>query len=240
MRDIHLEKKERRTMQKERPGADSAGFFSEDSLFAGLKENERLQIAQAAVKKVYGKNTVILSEGDTSDSLYMVCSGKVKVSIIDEYGKEIILALLGPGEYFGEMTAMAEGTSRSACVMTREPCELMVLRKEDFRKIVTGNPDIVFSLLLKSMERLREANKKIESLALLDVYGRVARLFTKLGRLENGVQVIDEKLTHQDIASMVGSSREMVSRVMKELSGGGYISVTNKTITVNGKLPYSW
>jgi len=227
-------------MRADMPGSNLLGFFSGDSLFSGLKENERQLIIQAAIKKVYAKNTIILSEGDTTDSLYMVCSGKVKVSIIDEYGKEIILAILGAGEYFGEMTAMVEGTSRSACVMTREPCELMILQKEDFRKIVKSNPDIVFSLLLKSMERLREANKKIESLALLDVYGRVARLFTKLGRPDNGVQVIDEKLTHQDIASMVGSSREMVSRVMKELTAGGYITVNHKTITINGKLPYSW
>jgi len=227
-------------MQADLSGSKLGGFFSEDSLFSGLKEHERQLIMEAAIKKVYAKNTIILSEGDTTDSLYMVCSGKVKVSIIDEYGKEIILAILGPGEYFGEMTAMVEGASRSACVMTREPCELMILQKADFRKIVKSNPDIVFSLLLKSMERLREANKKIESLALLDVYGRVARLFTKLGRPDNGAQVIDEKLTHQDIASMVGSSREMVSRVMKELTAGGYITVNHKTITINGKLPYSW
>ncbi len=215
-------------------------FFSGDSLFSGLQEHEKQLIIQAAGKKVYPKNTIILSEGDTTDSLYMVRSGKVKVSIIDEYGKEIILAILGPGEYFGEMTAMDEGGARSACVMTREACELMILQKQDFRKIVKSNPDIVFSLLLKSMERLREANKKIESLALLDVYGRVARLFTKLAQPGNGAQIIEEKLTHQDIASMVGSSREMVSRVLKELTTGGYITVTNKTITINGKLPYSW
>lgn len=215
-------------------------LFKKNALFTGLAPNELQVIVKAAQKKIYPKNTIILSEGDTTDSLYMVCSGKVKVSIVDEYGKEIILALLGPGEYFGEMTAMAEGAARSACVMTREACELLVLQKEAFRKIVKNNPDIVFGLLHKSMERLREANKKIESLALLDVYGRVARLFTNLAKSREGFQVIDEKLTHQDIANMVGSSREMVSRVMKELSSGGYITVNGKSITINGKLPYSW
>jgi CRP/FNR family cyclic AMP-dependent transcriptional regulator len=215
-------------------------FIEKNTLFSGLSCDELHLLVRAAQKKVYPKNTIILSEGDTTDSLYIVCSGKVKVSIVDEYGKEIILAILGPGEYFGEMTAMADGASRSACVMTREACELMILQKEAFRKIVKNNPDIVFNLLHKSMERLREANKKIESLALLDVYGRVARLFTNLAKSHGDVQIIEEKLTHQDIASMVGSSREMVSRVLKELSSGGYISVTNKTITINGKLPYSW
>lgn len=215
-------------------------FFEKNPLFAGLNENERQLLTQAARKKTYPKNTIILSEGDTTDSLYMVCKGQVKVSIVDEYGKEVILALLGPGEYFGEMTAMADGAARSACVVTREACEMMVLQKDDFRKVVKDNPDIVIALLKKSMERLREANKKIESLALLDVYGRVARLFTNLSKPCNGVQVIEEKLTHQDIANMVGSSREMVSRVLKELSSGGYVTVTHKTITINGKLPYSW
>jgi len=215
-------------------------FFQINPLFSGLSETERQLIIRAARKKAYPKNTIILSEGDNTDSLYMVCKGQVKVSIVDEYGKEVILALLGPGEYFGEMTAMADGVSRSACVVTREACEMMVLQKDDFRKVVKDNPDVVIALLKKSMERLREANKKIESLALLDVYGRVARLFTNLSRPCGGVQVIEEKLTHQDIANMVGSSREMVSRVLKELSSGGYITVTNKVITINGKLPYSW
>jgi len=215
-------------------------YLGNNPLFAGLNDSERQVLLNAARKKVYSKNTIILSEGDNTDSLYMVCKGQVKVSIVDEYGKEVILALLGPGEYFGEMTAMADGAARSACVVTREACEVMVLQKEDFRKVVKDNPDVVIALLRKSMERLREANKKIESLALLDVYGRVARLFTNLSRPCEGGQIIEEKLTHQDIANMVGSSREMVSRVLKELSSGGYITVTHKTITINGKLPYSW
>lgn len=215
-------------------------FFEKNPLFSGLNASERQLLLQAARKKTYPKNTIILSEGDTSDSLYMVCKGRLKVAIVDEYGKEIILALLGPGEYFGEMTAMADGASRSACVVTRETCEVLVLQKDDFRKVVKDNPDVVIALLRKSMERLREANKKIESLALLDVYGRVARLFTSLSRPCDGAQVIEEKLTHQDIANMVGSSREMVSRVLKELTSGGYVTVTHKTITINGKLPYSW
>lgn len=215
-------------------------FFIKSTLFSALSSDERQIILRTAQRKVYPKNTIILSEGDTTDSLYMVCSGKVKVSIVDECGKEVILAMLGAGEYFGEMTAMSEGAARSACVMTREMSELLVLRKEDFRKIVKNNPDIVFALLGKLMQRLREANKKIESLALLDVYGRVARLFTNLAKPCGDCQVIEEKLTHQDIASMVGSSREMVSRVLKELASGGYITVENKNITINGKLPYSW
>lgn len=215
------------------------GFLT-SALFSGLSEQDLGTIKQASVKKVFPKNTIVLSEGDLTDSLYIVSSGKVKVAIIDEQGKEIILAILGPGDYFGEMTALEDGSARSACVVTREKSEVLILAKQYFREIISANPDIVFGLLKNSIERLREANKKIESLALMDVYGRVAQLFTQLAKGDNGRQVIADKLTHQDIASMIGSSREMVSRVMKELSLGNYITVTNKIIEINGKLPYSW
>jgi len=212
------------------------------AIFSKISDRDLDAIKQAAVKKIYPKNTIILSEGDLTDSLYIVASGKVKVTIIDEHGKEIILSILGPGDYFGEMTALEEGSARSACVVTREKSEVLVLAKKDFREIISNNPDIVFSLLKDSIERLREANKKIESLALMDVYGRVARLFLQLAKPDgdNGKQVIEEKLTHQDIANMVGSSREMVSRVMKELCLGEYVSVNNKIIEIHKKLPYSW
>ncbi|MFO7605940.1 MAG: Crp/Fnr family transcriptional regulator [Desulfurivibrionaceae bacterium] len=212
------------------------------AIFSGISDPDLDKIKQAAIKKVYPKNTIILSEGDLTDSLYIVACGKVKVTIIDEHGKEIILSILGPGDYFGEMTALEAGSARSACVVTREKSEVLILSKKEFRKIISANPDIVFSLLKDSIERLREANKKIESLALMDVYGRVARLFLQMAGVDNdtGKQVIDERLTHQDIANMVGSSREMVSRVMKELCRGGYISVNHKIIEINKKLPYAW
>lgn len=216
-------------------------LFEKNPLFASLQEEEFDQLIAACARKVFSKNTIILSEGDQTDSLYIIYKGKVKVSIIDEQGKEIILSILGPGEYFGEMTALVDGKSRSASVTTRESCTVYIITKRDFRNLVSHNPDIVFNLLRGSMERLREANKKIESLALMDVYGRVARLFTSLAKQNSDqTSIIEEKLTHQDIANMVGSSREMISRVMKELSNGGYISVDKKIIVINGKLPYAW
>lgn len=209
-------------------------------LFECLDEDEREALAEVAVLKTFPKNTILFSEGDTTDSIYIVYTGKVKVTIIDKHGKEIILSLLGPGEYFGEMAALVEGETRSASVMTREPTKLFVISRKDFKEVLTSHSDIVFNLLRGSLERLREANKKIESLALMDVYGRVARLFLQLAKPKNDKYVIEEKLTHQDIANMVGSSREMVSRVLKELSVGEYISVSKKVITIKKKLPYSW
>ncbi|MBU0728559.1 MAG: Crp/Fnr family transcriptional regulator [Proteobacteria bacterium] len=215
-------------------------ILRKNPLFSCLNETELTALASVAVKKTYPKNTILFNEGDKTDSIYIVYSGKVKVTIIDSHGKEIILSLLGPGEYFGEMAALIDDETRSASVMTRETSELLVISRNDFREILSTHPDIVFSLLKGSLERLREANKKIESLALMDVYGRIARLFMQFAQSSGETQIIEEKLTHQDIANMVGSSREMVSRVMKELTTGEYIEVNNKLIEIKKKLPYSW
>ncbi len=212
--------------------------LKDSPLFAGLDEKELEQAEKVAVRKKYPKNTVVFSEGDTSNSLYIISSGRIKVSITDENGKEIILSMLGPGEYFGEM-ALLDDSPRSACAVTKEPTELIIISKNNFMNIFSSNP-LAFNLLQELTKRLRGANKKIESLALLDVYGRIARLFTQLGKPDGEKIVLSEKLTHQEIANMVGSSREMVSIILKELSNGGYISVENKMITVNRKLPYSW
>jgi CRP/FNR family transcriptional regulator, cyclic AMP receptor protein len=207
-------------------------------LFSDLSEAERTNLEKVGVRKKYPKNTIIFSEGDTTDQLYVIINGKIKLTINDNDGKEIILSMLGPGEYFGEM-ALLDNEPRSACAMTKEPTELLLFSKNDFLQIFSSNP-IASRLLQGVIKRLREANKKIESLALLDVYGRIARLLTQLGRPEGEKLIIEERLTHQEIANMVGSSREMVSIILKELSTGGYVSIDNKMITVNKKLPYSW
>lgn len=211
------------------------------SLFNCLTDEECESLLQVAIRKTYPKNMMLFTEGDKSHSIYMILRGKVKVTIIDENGKEFILSILGPGDYFGEMAALGENESRSASVVTREPTELLIIFKEDFRRLIGSNPDIVFNLLKGLITRLRDADKKIESLALMDVYGRVARLFTGLARPHgDNTFIIDEKLTHQEIANMVGASREMISRVMKELTTGNYITTEKKQIIINGKLPYSW
>ncbi len=207
-------------------------------LFSGLTEEQIRDLEKVASKKKYPKNTIIFSEGDKTDSLYVITDGKIKVTINDEDGKEIILSILGSGEYFGEM-ALLDNQPRSACAMTKEPTELLQFAKDDFMQIFSSNP-IAFNLLRGLIQRLREANKKIESLALLDVYGRVARLLTHMGKQVDDKLVLEDKLTHQEIANMVGSSREMVSIILKELTNGGYISIENKMITINRKLPYSW
>jgi CRP/FNR family cyclic AMP-dependent transcriptional regulator len=214
-------------------------IFRKIPVFSCLDDHELDALVRVAIKKTFPKNTILINEGDQTDSLYVIYSGKVKAAIIDEQGKEVILSIFGPGEYFGEM-AFIDGEVRSASIVTRQPTQVMIIHRDDFRHTLSSNPDIAFNLLKGVVRRLREATKQIESLALMDVYGRVARLLVHFAKPVDGTLTITEKLTHQEIANMTGSSREMVSRVLKELMVGDYISVEKKTITLNKELPYSW
>ena len=213
-------------------------MFKNIPLFSCLIDSELTAIEKVAVKKTFPKNTILLSEGDSTDALYVICEGKVKVTIDDNEGKELILSILGTGEYFGEM-ALLDDEPRSASVTTKETTQLLIISKNDFMGFFSSNP-IALNLLKDLIKRLREANKKIESLGLLDVYGRVSRILNQFAKSQEGKMVIEEKLTHQEIANMIGSSREMVSIILKELSNGGYITIDKKLITINKKLPYSW
>lgn len=208
-------------------------------IFSCLHDDELYELTNVAVKKAFPKNTILISEGDKTDSLYVIYSGKVKAIITDENGKEVILSIFGPGEYFGEL-AFIDGEQRSATIITREPTEVLIISRDGLRDILSSNPNLAFNLLVGVVKRLREATKQIEGLALMDVYGRVARLLVHLAKAEGEKHVIEEKLTHQEIANMTGSSREMVSRIFKDLIAGGYITVENKQITINKHLPYSW
>lgn len=206
-------------------------------LFSGLEEDQLETLRKALIVKTYPKNYYVFSEGDPSDSFYVVEKGKVNVGINDEEGREVILSMLGPGEYFGEM-ALLDGEPRCAYVMTKEQTRLLIISKRDFEKLINSNTGIMLNLLKGLQKRLREANRRIESLALMDVYGRVARLLTQIAGVREDEVVITDKMTHQEIANMVGASREMVSRVLKELTNEGYISIHQKRITLRKKLPY--
>ncbi len=205
-------------------------------LFASLSSAERRTLARAVAIRSYPKNSVILNEGERSDSIYVIDSGKVKVLMRDEEGKEVILSILKEGDYFGEL-ALIDELPRSASVVAMEPSEMTVLSKADFLQCVANNPGIAMTVMRGLAQRLREADLKIESLALMDVYGRVARTLLQLAEPENGRLVIKEKLSQREIANMIGASREMVSRILKDLAHDGYILIEGKRIVLNEKLP---
>ena len=192
------------------------------SIFAGLDEAEFEQLARVAVSRKEPRNKTIVHVGDSTDSLFVIVRGQAKVLNRDVEGNEVILTFLGDGECFGEM-GLIDGSPRSADVVASENCELLEISKSDFTRALAGNVDLCLNIMKSLVWRLREANRKIESLALMDVYGRVAKLLLDLSELEDGLRVVRRKMTKQDMAKMVGASREMVSRVMKDLETSGYI-----------------
>ena len=195
-------------------------------------------LADQGTVKAFPKNAIIVSEGDRSDSLFIVQSGKVKVYLADEDGKELLLSTHGPGEYFGEMI-LDEGP-RSASVMTLEPSRFSVITTDQFKQFFAQHPDIGLELIKSLIHRVRVLTKTVGNLGLLDVYGRVARLLLDLAVEENGSQVIKEHLTQQDMASRVGCSREMISRILKDLRVGGYIRMDGDHMIIAKKPPSAW
>lgn len=192
-----------------------------------------------ATFKVFPKNTIIINEGDRrTDSIYLIQSGRVKVFLCSAAGKEVDLNVLEAGDYFGEMT-LDQGP-RSASIVTLERSELAIIRQSAFRKFIAENPDFAMQLIIKLIARTRGLLKNVKSLALLDVSHRVAQLLREMATEENGKLVITEKLSKRDIANRVGATREMASRVFKDLVLSGYIELENKTITIAKKLPLQW
>jgi CRP/FNR family cyclic AMP-dependent transcriptional regulator len=205
------------------------------SLFAMLPENQLAVLTSVVSRKSFTRGTTIMAAGDATDSLYVVISGRLKVMMSDDEGREVIFSMLGPNEYFGEM-GLIDDSTRSASVITLEPCELLVLSKRDFRKCLSENFEMAMTVMRGLVKRLREADRKIGSLALMDVYGRVARLLLEMSELIDGQHVVTRKVVKQDIAKMIGASREMVSRVMKDLQVGGYIDVRGNSIYLRANI----
>jgi CRP/FNR family cyclic AMP-dependent transcriptional regulator len=205
---------------------------------AAITDSFVRELATLGRVRSYPKNTVIITEGDSSDSLFVVLSGRVKAFVSDSEGHELILDTQGPGDYVGEMAL--DGKPRSASVVTLEPTTFSVVQREPLRDAIRRNPDFALEMLSKVIERARDATDNVKNLALLDVYGRVARLLLNMAVETDGKLRIPDKITQQEIAERVGASRDMVSRIFRDLTVGGYISVENRFITINKKPPARW
>ncbi len=214
----------------EDPPLSMSGQLGRVPLFGHLDEAELARVSHAAREKSYPKSSVILFEDDPGDALYVVLSGQVKVVLIGEDGREVILSMLKADDFFGEMS-LIDDQPRSAHVIATEDSNLMVLRREDFRKCMQEMPRIALGLLRALSRRLRHADTKIGGLVLLDVNGRVARLLLELADEHDGEQ-IPRKITHHTIAQMIGSSRETVSRTIRDLADRDLIHVTRKSIRI--------
>jgi CRP/FNR family cyclic AMP-dependent transcriptional regulator len=201
---------------------ENKAFLKRVALFSGLTDAQIERLAAGSVRRSYPKGRTIVAEGEPSQSLYILLSGRAKVQRSDTEGKEVILAVLGPGECFGEMS-LIDDAPRSASVITIESCDFMSINKESFKTMMVSSPEISMRIMKGLVKRLREADKKIETLALLDVYGRVARVLLDFSEQVGMDRIVRSKLPRQEIAKMIGASREMVSRVMKGLEVEGYI-----------------
>ncbi|OGT79788.1 MAG: hypothetical protein A3H91_08210 [Gammaproteobacteria bacterium RIFCSPLOWO2_02_FULL_61_13] len=198
-------------------------------LFAMLPEDQLAMLAMLVRRRSFPRGSTIIAAGDVTDSLYLVISGRLKVMIGDDSGHQVILSLLGPNEYFGEMVPI-DDSPRSASVMALEPCDLLVLSKREFRKCLSENFEMTMTVMRCLVQRLREADRKIGNLALMDVYGRVVGLLMEMSEVIDDQHVVTQKVVKQDMARMIGASREMVSRVMKDLQLRGIIEVRGKAI----------
>ena len=196
------------------------------------------QIAASGITRAFPKSTVLILDGDVGDSLYIILSGRVKVFASNEEGKEVVIDFHGPGEYVGEMSL--DGAPRSASVITMEPTTCAIVNRAQFREFLLSHPDFALHLIEKLIHRVRVATENVKSLALSDVYGRLVRLLNTLAQPSNGGWVVPEKLTQQEIAARVGASRDMIGKLIKDLSAGGYLSVEDRTITIHRKLPLGW
>ena len=208
------------------------------SLFDSLSETELGSLAAAVVARNYPKNTIVVSEGDRSDALYLILSGRVKVYVGGEGPRELVLNIQGPGDYFGEMV-LDEGP-RSASVMTLEPCRLAMLTRERFRSHLHAHPDVAIAVIRNLIRRCRALTDTARDLALLDVYGRLAKLLLSLAEQDGDRLVVAEHLTKQAMGERIGASREMVSRILKDLTAGGYISMQGGKMVIQRKPPANW
>jgi len=207
-------------------------------MFASFSQDQLHALVAMITRRSAPRGSAIVREGDATDFLYIVLSGRLKVMMGEADGKETILSILGPGEFFGEM-GLIDDNPRSASVIAIEPTEMLALTKRAFRNCLVENSELAMAVMRVLVRRLREADRKIGSLAMLDVYGRVARLLLDMSENVNGRKVVTRRLTKQDMARMVGASREMVSKVMKDLQVSGYIEVQGSTIVLRDTDPES-
>lgn len=200
-------------------------------LFSGVPDEQLELVARVAVRRKFPKHRTVVFAGDKTSALYVIVSGSAKVLSRDSEGREVILAFLSQGECFGEM-GLIDGEPRSADVVVVDPCELLEISRDDLVKAFKQSSDLSLNIMKSLVTRLRQANWKIEGLALMDVYGRVAKNLFDLSEVVGGVRIIRHKVTKQDMAKLVGASREMVTRVMKDLERSGYIRIDDGNIVI--------
>jgi CRP/FNR family cyclic AMP-dependent transcriptional regulator len=206
--------------------------------FSHLDEGALRELAPNGSSRSFPKNAIILNEGDETTSLYVILSGRVKVYVTGDDGRELVVATINKGEYFGEL--VLDGGPRAASIMTLEPCQLYILPNSDVAGLLRGNPLFAQDLILRLIGKVRSLNTKVRDLALKDIYGRFVGFLEENAEERGGERIVAEPLTQTEIAARIGGSREMVSRIVRDLTTGSYIAVESKRIRILKKLPAHW
>lgn len=203
-------------------------------LLSGLDREELEKLSRVTRRRSAGRGEHVVRAGEPADTLFILISGSAKVINSDDEGREVILAVLKAGEFFGEM-GLIDGSPRSASVVAQESCELLVMGRAELHRCMQDNFQVALKVMQILVQRLRSADGKIESLALLDVYGRVARLLLDMSSVDaEGRRVVKRMISKQEMARMVGASREMVSKVVRNLETSGYIRHEGDLVVIIG------
>jgi CRP/FNR family transcriptional regulator, cyclic AMP receptor protein len=208
-------------------------------IFSQLSDDALRSLASHATIKTYPKNTIVINEGDDTASFHFILSGTVRVYLSDENGKELTLSVDGPGKYFGEL-ALLDDAPRSASVITCEKATCGIISKAEFKAWLNNNPNAPFGIINGLVSKVRTLTDKVRALALSDVYGRLVIELQNMAEDSDDKRIIENRPTQQDLANMIGASREMVSKIFKELIKGDYITIDGKRLIINKKLPSSW
>lgn len=219
---------------------DTITLLKMNEIFSDLQEGE-LQIVTGLIKlRTIPKNVLIINEGDSSDAMYLIKEGKVDVMTTNEKGEQFVFSTLKEGDNFGELSLL-DGNPRSASVLTLEKCVFAVLHKDDFRRLIKHSPGIVDGVVKYLCNRIRFITSIAQSMALMDVYGRLTKfLLEQVTNKEDGKLIIGFPYTKQTIAAHIGCRRESVSRIFNDLKRGGYLIEEDNRIIINKKFPNAW
>lgn len=214
-------------------------FLKSVPIFTDLDDQTLEKMLSHARTLTFKKNTILMSEGETGECMYLIQSGSVKIYVSDDNGNELILFVEGPGSYIGEISLL-DDAPRTASAVTLEKTQVLAVSKGAFIDCIKLNPDIAFHIIRALTKRLRRATDGISGLALKNVYQRLALKLIDLADDVDGASVLPRKYSHQELANMIGASREMVSKILAELSKGEYIEVRDQRLHILKNLPHDW
>ncbi len=214
-------------------------LLSKAPFFDGFPAEVIAELESASALRKYKKNSQIINQGDDSQAAYLLVEGTALAYIDDEEGNEFIFNTFQAGDCFGEL-ALLDDQPRSAHVVTTSDCECLVIPKAEFQRCVFNTPDAASATIRMLIARIRSMTEEVSCLAMLDVYGRIVRLFRNTSEVTDDGSLVTERMTHQEMANRIGSSREMVSKIIKDLTVGGYISTDKQRITLIKNLPERW